>query len=338
MRVLVTGGAGYIGSVVVEELLEEGHAVAVFDNLSTGHRDSVPEGVLLIEGDVLDGDFVRRTINEYGIEAVVHMAALSLVSESVANPAKYYRNNVAGTLSLLDAMRAEGVKRFVFSSTCAVYGEPRFPLNENHPIAPLSPYGATKLAVEHALAAYDEAYGIHSVSLRYFNAAGATLLSGERHDPESHLIPIVLDVAAGRRRSVTIHGADYPTTDGTCVRDYIHVSDLARAHVLALGAIEDKSAIYNVGCGGSGYSVRQVIETARAVTGHEIPVVLGARRAGDPARLVASTSRIERDLGWTPRHRELRTIIESAWQWMNARERVSVPAPAYTPRLEAALV
>jgi len=249
----------------------------------------------------------------------VHMAADSLVGESVKEPAKYYRNNVLGGLSLLDAMRDAGVKVLVFSSTAAVYGEPaKQPLEETDPNQPTNPYGETKLAFEHALRWYDGAYGLRFVSLRYFNAAGATERNGERHSPETHLIPLVLQAAAGQGPEVTVFGDDYPTPDGTCVRDYIHVVDLAQAHVLALHALAKghPSSIYNLGCGGEGYSVKQVIDCAKRVTGREIPVRMGARRPGDPAVLIASSARIMKELGWRPKHQQLDTIIESAWRWM----------------------
>ncbi|MCY1004266.1 UDP-glucose 4-epimerase GalE [Nannocystis pusilla] len=319
MRVLVTGGAGYIGSVVVEELLAAGHEVAVIDNLSKGHADAVPAGVELVRADLRDADLVRRLLRHARVEAVVHMAADSLVGESVQSPAKYYDNNVVAGLGLLGAMVAVGVHRLVFSSTAAVYGEPEAqPIDETAPTRPTNPYGETKLALERALAWYERAYGLRSASLRYFNAAGASARCGESHDPETHLIPLVLQVALGRAPYVTLYGDDYPTPDGTCVRDYIHVVDLARAHVLALSGLDRGSCIYNLGCGGSGYSVRQVIDTARAVTGAAIPVRMGTRRAGDPAVLVASFARIQHDLGWEPRLGALATIVESAWTWLRA--------------------
>jgi UDP-glucose 4-epimerase len=317
MRVLVTGGAGYIGSVVTEELVAGGHETVVYDNLYKGHRGAVVRGAHFVEGDLLDTENVRRTLREHRVEAVIHMAADSLVGESVERPAKYYRNNVIAGLALLDAMLAEGVKRLVFSSTAATYGEPeKQPIEETDPTSPTNTYGETKLAFEHALRWYDRAYNLRYASLRYFNAAGATANCGEWHDPETHLIPIVLQAAAARRTHVEVYGEDYPTRDGTCVRDYIHVVDLARAHILALGVLDEASRIYNLGCGGSGYSVREVIETARRVTGKEIPVRVGPRRAGDPAVLVASSEKIRRELGWQPSMQDLSVIIESAWKWM----------------------
>lgn len=317
MRVLVTGGAGYIGSVVTEELVKGGHEAVVYDSLYKGHREAVVREAKFVEGDLMDVERLRRALNDNRVEAVIHMAADSLVGESVEKPAKYYRNNVVSGLALLDAMLAEGVGRLVFSSTAAVYGEPeKQPIEEQDATNPTNPYGETKLAFEEALKWYDRAYNLRYASLRYFNAAGATRLCGEWHDPESHLIPIVLQVAAGRRSQVEVYGDDYPTRDGTCVRDYIHVVDLARAHILALGVLGEGSRIYNLGCGGEGYSVSEVIETARRVTGRDIPVRVGARRAGDPAVLIASSERIRSELGWQPERQDLKVIIESAWAWM----------------------
>lgn len=313
----MTGGAGYIGSVVVEELIADGHEVTVYDNLSKGHRGSITPGAEFVEANLLDTDFLRSTLSNAKIEAVIHMAADSLVGESVEMPAKYYRNNVVAGLSLLDAMREADVKRLVFSSTAAVFGEPaKQPIEESDPTGPTNPYGETKLAFERALPWYERAYGLHFVSLRYFNAAGATARCGEWHDPETHLIPIVLQSAAGRREHVQIYGGDYPTRDGTCVRDYIHVVDLARAHILALGILDDRSAIYNLGCGGDGYTVREVIDIASEVTRREINVKVGPRRAGDPAVLIASSEKIKRELGWAPQFQDLRKIVESAWLWL----------------------
>ena len=317
MRVLVTGGAGYIGSVVVEELLNDGHQVAVYDNLAKGHRESLPANVQFGQGDLLDRECLTGALRENGTEAVIHMAADSLVGESVEKPEKYYRTNVLGGLSLLDAMRNAGVKRLVFSSTAAVYGEPeKQPIEETDSTNPTNTYGETKLAFEHALRWYEHAYGIHYASLRYFNAAGATERCGESHDPETHLIPLVLQAASGARPDVGIFGDDYPTRDGTCVRDYIHVVDLARAHVLALGILDERSAIFNLGCGGEGYTVRDVINVAAEVTGREIPTKTVARRAGDPAVLIASSDRIKSELGWSPQFQDMRKIVESAWQWL----------------------
>jgi UDP-glucose 4-epimerase len=319
MRVLVTGGAGYIGSGVVEELLRAGHTAVVYDSLYKGHRDAVHPDAEFVHADLLDGEKLRASLR--GAQAVVHMAADSLVGESVNEPAKYYRNNVVAGLALLEAMRECGVRWLVFSSTAAVYGEPdKQPIEESDPTVPTNPYGATKLAFEHALRWYAGAYQLRSISLRYFNAAGATRWCRERHDPETHLIPLVLQAAAGRIPEVTVFGDDYATPDGTCIRDYIHVSDLARAHVLSLEALAEghRGGAYNLGCGGNGYSVKQVIEVADSVCGRRIPVRVGPRRAGDPAVLVASSARIVRELGWKPEKQDLRVIVESAWVALGA--------------------
>ncbi|HEV2911751.1 MAG TPA: UDP-glucose 4-epimerase GalE [Pyrinomonadaceae bacterium] len=322
MRILVTGGAGYIGSVVTEELLRDGHSVVVYDNLSKGHRAALAPGAEFVRADLMERERLASLLEEGRIEAVIHLAASSLVGESVTEPAKYYQNNLVAGLLLLDAMREAGVRRIVFSSTAATYGEPaRQPIEESDPTNPTNPYGETKLAFERALRWYENAYGIRYASLRYFNAAGASVRCGEAHDPETHLIPIILQAAAGKREYVEIYGEDYETPDGTCVRDYIHVIDLARAHILALGILGERSAIYNLGCGGDGYSVREVIEAARAVTGREISVRVGPRRAGDPARLVASSLKIKRELGWMPERQDLSTIITDAWAWMQAHPR-----------------
>lgn len=317
MRVFVTGGAGYIGSVVTEQLVGDGHEVVVYDNLSKGHRGAVVEGAKFVEGDLLDTDQLRQTLNEHRIEAVIHMAASSLVGESVEEPGKYYHNNVVAGLALLDAMRDCGVSRIVFSSTAATYGEPESqPIYETTSTNPTNTYGETKLAFERAMHWYERAYGLRYASLRYFNAAGATDKCGEDHDPETHIIPITLQAATGKRSHVEIYGDDYPTSDGTCIRDYIHVIDLARAHILALDVLSERSGIYNLGCGGDGYSVRDVIDTARRVTGKDIPVRMGPRRPGDPAVLIASSDKIKKDLGWQPQFQDLGMIIESAWRWM----------------------
>lgn len=319
MRVMVTGGAGYIGSVVTQELLADGHEVVVYDDLSKGHRDAIMPKATLIEADLLDDQTLRSALKSYKVQAVVHMAARSLVGESVLDPAPYYRTNVVGGLVLLEAMRAVGVRTLVFSSTAAVYGEPnKQPIEEDDPICPTTPYGETKRVFEEALKYYDRAYGFRYVSLRYFNAAGASNWFGERHDPETHLIPLVLQAALRQLPEVVIFGVDYPTNDGTCVRDYIHVTDLARAHVLGLGELErgGESKIYNLGCGGKGYSVSEVIKVAGEISGKVIPVRIGPRRPGDPAVLVASSARIARDLGFRPQFSELRDIVASAWQWL----------------------
>ena len=319
MRVLVTGGAGYIGSVVAEELINNGHEVVVYDNLQKGHRAAVNRKATFVEADLLDGETLGRTIRGNAIEAVVHMAAYALVGESVQQPAEYYRNNVIGGVTLLSVMRDNGIKRIVFSSSAAVYGEPgKQPIEESDPTHPTNPYGENKLAFERALAWDDEVYDLRYASLRYFNAAGATASCGERHDPETHLIPLTLQAAAGSRDEIEIYGDDYPTRDGTCVRDYIHVVDVAQAHIMALDVLGEGSRIYNVGCGGGGYTVREVIETAREVTGRDIRTCVGPRRAGDPAVLIASSEKIKRELGWNPSQQDLRLIIQSAWDWMKA--------------------
>ena len=322
MRALVTGGAGYIGSVVVEELLRDGHEVVVYDNLSKGHRESVTANVKFVQADLIDRERLTRVLRDESVDAVVHMAASSLVGESVQHPDKYYQNNVVAGLSLLDAMREADVKRLVFSSTAAVYGEPeKQPIEETDPTNPTNTYGETKLAFEHALRRYESAYGMRFASLRYFNAAGATERCGEWHDPETHLIPLVLQAATGRRDPVEIYGDDYATRDGTCVRDYIHVIDLARAHVLALRILSERSAFYNLGCGGDGYTVREVIDVAKEVTDRDIPTKIVGRRSGDPAVLIASSDRIKSELGWAPKFQDLRKIVESAWKWLQNHPR-----------------
>jgi len=317
VRVAVTGGAGYIGSVVCEALLDGGHDVLVIDNLCKGHRDSVPEHAAFADLDLREQSRVATVLADFGASAVIHMAAYSLVGESVSAPGKYYENNLAAGVALLEAMREAKVRGLVFSSTAAVYGEPaKQPIEETDQTAPTNPYGETKLAFEHALRWYARAYDLRSVSLRYFNAAGASVRNGERHDPETHLIPLVLQAAAGRLPRVTIFGADYPTRDGTCVRDYIHVEDLADAHVRALEPLSSAGTCraYNLGCG-DGYTVKEIIAMTARVTGRTIPVEVAPRRAGDPATLIASAARISRDLGWAPRQ-SLTGIITSAWQWM----------------------
>ncbi|MEV0236570.1 UDP-glucose 4-epimerase GalE [Nonomuraea sp. NPDC050786] len=314
MRLLVTGGAGYVGSVVAAQLIEAGHDVTVLDDLSTGHQDAVPEGAR----------FVQKSITEAhdaldGMDAVLHFAAKSLVGESVEKPGLYWSNNLGGTLALLDAMRDKTVNRIVFSSTAATYGEPeRSPIEEDDPTRPTNPYGASKLAVDTALSAFAGIRGLGAVSLRYFNVAGAYGRYRERHTIETHLIPNVLKVATGERESVSVFGSDYPTPDGTCVRDYIHVADLARAHLLALEAIvPGRHQIYNLGSG-SGFSVQEVISVCREVTGHEIPAAVAERRPGDPAVLVASSARIQRELGWKAERPSLRDIVSDAWEALSA--------------------
>jgi UDP-glucose 4-epimerase len=319
MNVLVTGGAGYIGSHVVEELVAAGHKPIVYDNLVKGHIDAVSENVQLIEGDIHDFNFLKHVMGEYEIDGVMHFAASSLVGESMTDPGQYYYNNVAGTLGLLDAMRDVGVDYLVFSSTAAVYGEPKtVPITEDAQHLPTNVYGRTKLIIEGMLADYAKAYDLHYVSLRYFNAAGAALLGniGEDHNPETHLIPLVLQAALGKRENVAIFGTDYPTKDGTCVRDYIHVCDLATAHVLALNYLLNggKSNAYNLGSQ-SGYSVREIIQAAKKVTGKDFPVIEKPRRAGDPAVLIASSEKIKKELGWQPKHTNIEDIIATAWRW-----------------------
>ncbi|MEW6019739.1 MAG: UDP-glucose 4-epimerase GalE [Pseudomonadota bacterium] len=315
MRILITGGAGYIGSVVAEMCLEAGDEVVIYDNLSTGHRRSVPEEAAFIEGDVADAALLARTFQERGTEAVIHMAGFIEAGESMKNPGKYFLNNSCRPLGLLDAMHATGVMKILFSSTAAVYGDPRTELlAEDHPQDPTNAYGESKLIFERQLDWYDRIYGIKHAALRYFNAAGASGERGEDHHPESHLIPLVLKAALGQRDHIEIYGTDYPTGDGTCVRDYIHVRDLAQAHILALKHIGGESLHYNLG-NGRGYSVRQVIDAAREVTGVDFGVVEGPRREGDPVVLVASSEAISRDLGWRPEHPDLADIIADAWEW-----------------------
>lgn len=318
VSILITGGAGYIGSHVVKELLGLSYDVIVIDNLQKGHRESVLGGRFVV-GDLADKDLLDEIFSENKIDAVMHFAADSLVGESMTNPTKYYTNNVVNGLNLLEAMRRYGVNKMVFSSTAAVYGDPEeIPITEDCPKNPTSVYGHSKLVFEDILMNYEKAYGICSISLRYFNAAGADLSGaiGEKHEPETHLIPIVLQVALGLREHVEIYGTDYDTPDGTCIRDYIHVTDLADAHILALNALRDgaESRAYNLG-NEKGFSVKEVIEMCRKVTKKNIPVVNAPRRPGDPAVLVASSKRIREDLGWEPRYGDLETIVESAWKW-----------------------
>lgn len=316
MKVLVTGGAGYIGSVVTSELLARGHEAVIYDNLSHGFRGAVPKNAELIIGDVADGKKLAEALASRRVEAVMHFAALIEAGESMQVPERYFRNNSASTLTLLEAMLQAGVKKFVFSSTAALYGNPEsVPIRESDALRPTNAYGESKLLVERMLEWFHRIHGLRYASLRYFNAAGATEQLGEAHQPESHLIPIILQVAAGKRSSVSLYGTDYPTPDGTCVRDYVHVIDLAQAHLLALEGLERNSQqIYNLG-NGRGFSVREVIDSARRITGHEIPAVEAPRRPGDPAVLVASSDKIQQELGWTPRHADLEQIIASAWRW-----------------------
>jgi UDP-glucose 4-epimerase len=317
MRILVTGGAGYIGSVMTEVLLARGHEVTVVDNLSRGYRDAVAPSATFVEADLANTPVVADTLRRRQIDAVIHMAGVALVGESMQQPGAYYRTNFVAGLSLLEAMRDVGVKSIVFSSTCAVYGVPeRTPLDEGMPTRPINPYGESKLAFERALAWFSTAHGLTVTCLRYFNAAGASDRHGERHHPETHLIPLVLGAAAGTREHVTVFGDDYSTRDGTCVRDYIHVLDLADAHLLALDRNEPRLEIYNLGCGGDGHTIREVIDCAARVTGKRIPTVVGPRRPGDPPVLVASSEKARRELGWKPERDHLESIVESAWRWM----------------------
>jgi UDP-glucose 4-epimerase len=317
-NVLVVGGAGYIGSHMVKELLGAGFDVTTLDNLSTGHRQSVTGGTF-VQGDLSDQKLLDDLFSEKAVDAVMHFAAYSLVGDSVKNPIDYYRNNFCGTLSLVDAMLRNGVRRFIFSSTAAVYGEPEtVPIPETHPCVPTNPYGASKLAVERLLSDCDAAYGLKYMSLRYFNAAGADASAqiGENHERETHLIPLVLQTALGQRPRIDIFGTDYRTPDGTCLRDYVHVTDLASAHLLALSSLMDgsDSNIFNLG-NSKGFSVREVIDLSRKITGKKIPEREAARREGDPAVLVAESEKIRRELGWQPRYEDLENIIESAWRW-----------------------
>jgi len=318
MRVLVVGGAGYIGSVTVDRLVEANHDVTVLDNLIAGHAAAVNEAAELVQADVRDEEALGRLMATHDFHAVIHYGGYIQAGESVSQPGRYFANNIGGAIALLNAMVTHGVLRFVFSSSAAVYGEPDvIPIPEDAPIRPVNPYGETKAAVERMLPWYERQAGLRYVSLRYFNAAGATERRGEDHRPETHLIPNVLAVALGHRPSIPLFGTDYPTPDGTCIRDYVHVSDLAEAHLLALEMTASASGVFNLG-NGRGFSNREVIETARKVTGHPIPVREEPRRPGDPAALVASSQRAQEVLGWQPRHRALEEIIASAWRWHQA--------------------
>ncbi|MGD9562873.1 MAG: UDP-glucose 4-epimerase GalE [Pyrinomonadaceae bacterium] len=317
MAILLTGGAGYIGSVVVDDLIGVGRDVIVLDNLSRGHRDSVNPKAKFYEGDIGDRELVGRICRENAVEGAMHFSAFAYVGESVEQPALYYRNNTVATLNLLDELIDNGVKNFVFSSTCATYGEPRqIPIPEDHPQKPENPYGWSKFFVEQIMKDYDHSYGLRFVALRYFNACGATDKRSEHHDPETHLIPLILDTAAGKRAHIAVFGTDYPTPDGTAIRDYIHVSDLSQAHLLALDHLIGGgcSEFINLG-NGRGFSVLEVIDAARKVTGREIPAVMGPRRAGDPSRLVGDATKARERLGWAPRLASLEEIIGSAWRW-----------------------
>lgn len=319
MKILVTGGAGYIGGTVANLLLAQGHSVVVYDNLCHAKPDQIPRAAEFVPGDVGDRGGLE-TLLATGIDAVMHFAALIEAGESMAKPELYFRNNSASTLSLLEAMLTTGVRRLVFSSTAAVYGEPQVtPIAEDAALRPTNAYGESKLLVEKMLAWMYRVHGLGYASLRYFNVAGAVDGRGEAHEPETHLIPLILDVALGRREKIRIYGDNYPTPDGTCIRDYIHVEDLAQAHLLALQALaKPGQLIYNLG-NGSGFTVREVIESARRVTGHPIPAEVVPRRPGDPAILVASSEKIGRELGWKPRHTDLDSIIRSAWEWHQKR-------------------
>lgn len=318
MRVLVVGGAGYIGSVTVDMLIEDGHQVTVFDSLVSGHAEAINDDAEVVQADVRDEAALNRTLANHNFDAVINYGGYILVAESNQQPGRYFANNVGGAIALLNAMATYGVTRFVFSSSAAVYGEPpAVPITEDMPIRPINPYGETKALVERMLPWYENAFGIRHVSLRYFNASGASELRGEDHRPESHLIPNVLQVALGKKDSFTLFGTDYPTPDGTCVRDYVHVADLADAHLRALKKTEDGSGAYNLGIG-RGFSNREVVDAAARVTGVDIPVEEHPRRPGDPASLVASNALAAAELGWQPAYTDLDSIIASAWRWHQA--------------------
>ena len=313
MKILVVGGAGYIGSVCAELLLDQGHGVTIFDNLSEGHRRALDPRAEFVEGDLVDRQLIEKTLSKQQPDAVMHFAANALVGESMQNPSKYFRNNIANGLNLLDAMITAGVEKIIFSSTCAIFGPPeRVPIDEAMTPRPINPYGESKLAFEKILRWYGEIHGLKFVSLRYFNAAGASAKFGEDHRVETHLIPNILKVALGQKPNVEIFGTDYETPDGTCIRDYIHIVDLARAHILALSAT--RGDFYNLGTGG-GASVRDVIDSCSKITGRNIDIVEKPRRPGDPPRLIASSEKIKRELGWQPQFQSLDAIIESAWKW-----------------------
>lgn len=316
MNILVTGGAGYVGSVCAAQLVNRKHQVVVYDNLSAGHRGAVPEGAAFVRGEIGDAARLRNAFRRFKIEAVMHFAAKALVDESVRNPSVFYANNVSATLALLDAALECKITKLIFSSSAAVYGEPQaVPIPEDHPKQPVNPYGETKLVIEGVLGWYARAYGLRFAAMRYFNAAGATPLLGEDHRPETHLLPRLLAAALDPSKRFYLFGEDYPTPDGTCLRDFVHVLDIAQAHILALRHLDRiKAAAYNVGLG-EGYSIRQVIEAVEEVTGRKVNVESAARRAGDPARLVASPARLSRELGWKPKHSELKNIVRTAWLW-----------------------
>jgi UDP-glucose 4-epimerase len=323
MKILVTGGAGYIGSIVAEELISQGDEVVVFDNLQFGHREAVHPAAEFIEGDLADRPAVNALFERHQLEGIMHFASNTLVGESMAQPFLYVGDNVRNALNLLEEAVSHGVKRFILSSTANLFDEPeRMPIDEQERIVPGSPYGESKNIIERTLRWLDQLHGLHYAALRYFNAAGASPTGerGEDHDPETHLIPLVLQVALGQREAITIFGGDYPTRDGTCVRDYIHVADLAQAHILALRALDQGSRTYNLG-NGQGYTVKEVIDTCRRITGHAIPAEVGARRPGDPATLIASSAKIKTELGWEPRYPALETIVAHAWQWHRTHPR-----------------
>ena len=315
MKIFLTGGAGYIGSIAAQTLLKAGHQVTVYDSLVTGYKEAVPAGADFILGDLGDKPKLSGALGDSAFDAVMHFAAFIEAGESMIDPPKFYQNNLMNSVGLIDTAVKAGVKRFVLSSTAAVYQSSENPLDETSPLGPVNVYGHTKLMIEEVLGFYQELYGLNFAALRYFNAAGALPDKGEAHQPESHLIPLVLQVPLGKRQDIKIYGTDYPTPDGTCIRDYIHISDLVSAHLLALEALDKKEKlVYNLG-NGKGYSVREVIETAREVTGHPIPAVETPRRPGDSPRLVASSEKIKSELGWKPEIPDLKDIIQSAWDW-----------------------
>jgi UDP-glucose 4-epimerase len=326
MAILITGGAGYIGSVTTELLRARGERVVVLDNLSRGHRDAVAPEVPFYEGNAGNRELIARVVQEHDVDACIHFAAFAYVGESVSDPALYYENNVAQGIRLLGALVQAEVRQIVFSSTCATYGEPqRIPIDEQHPQLPTNPYGWSKLFIERIMSDYDRSYGLKFVALRYFNAAGATPERGERHDPETHLIPLVLQAANGESDRVAVFGNDYPTRDGTCVRDYIHVSDLAQAHAQSLDYLRARNSSIALNLGnGQGYSVLEVVETAREVTGRPIAIEMQERRAGDPSHLVADASKAAAVLGWKPQRPQLAEIISSAWKWHTKRHEKSL--------------